>query len=233
MATRKPPRRAKPPAWARRISPADRDEARALFEPARRQLQQPHDQLEQRLAALAKTYPTIKPATVWKLLGGRWGPVNAFDDYARLQSIDRILKHANVSARTPEARAVTRLQRERATLAHRVTAAKLDKGRRWSPPPERPATLTIDPAQWGWIGDRAAALAYYLAPRLPAERTWRPGKRVRVAPDEHQRRDVYRTRVRQLTAELVALAYAPWFPGFTFSPQQVRDRLSAKLRRSP
>ncbi len=83
-----------------------------------------------------------------------------------------------------------------------------------------------DPRQLQRLGDIAADVYNYLNPITPGERGAQLGK---VRPTDPRR---YKQRALVMTAELVNLAYGPYFPDLNFTAKDVRSRLQRRHRRA-
>jgi hypothetical protein len=144
------------------------------------------------------------------------------------------------------ARRIERLGRERARLLARLEDAKLGPRHKWDALPDEiwdemtPAEMheaaERDPryrryrraARWGYVGDRAVALADYLTARVPGDRDGQLG---RVTRNDAR---AYKQRALDLAAELTTLAYRfPYLPDLQVHPltaHAVKSRIQKRAR---
>lgn len=231
--TKKPPTQLLPRRSQRRwtVTAADQQILRRrfpqlfAFEDRLRQLQETHD---------------VSPARVRAILTSPYGPLSASRKLQRVQDqlahYRQILALLDIEMDDTQHPAVeveiAQLEVKAAELVARCKSAHLGLPKRWSTPPPEPfwtqAPVDIpterwlgeQPRHWGWLRERAAALAAYLATRLAnPQRPWRDHR----ADTGKKGTGVYGKEVGAVTAELVQLFYRGYFPHLTFTARDVKS----------
>ena len=136
---------------------------------------------------------------------------------------------------------IARLEREEAELAAQVRAAHLGRGGKGSLPPpsprfwlNTPADLCelapdepwLNPCRWGWLRDRTADVARYLATTrlVPTERPWGRTGRQRRTPAGASTQ-----QVAVVAADLVQTFYRTYFPRLILTADDVKTAVRRPL----